>query len=683
MVPKQGKRLGAVRIVLSAMLASQIGLPGVVFAVGDEQETLQYLKSLSIEDLLQAEITSVSKKSESLFTAAAAVTVITNEDIERTGARSIPEALRLVPGLAVSSIDGSRYAIGARGFNEYFETKLLVLVDGRSMYTPLYSGVYWNSLDTVMQDIERIEVIRGPGATVWGANAVNGVINIITKNSSDTQGAMVSTSVGSYGQPDISARYGGTLAGQTTYRLYAKGYDRNNFETSTDEDAHDSSSSLRTGFRLDNDLSSRDTFSLQGEVFDGEADAEIMLTGYLSPSFIRTIKDTEKYSGGHVLASWDHKFSARSNTTLQMYYDRTDRYNIVATEVRDTVDIDFKNQLNLWDNHEIVWGAGYRWTQDDLDGSVTTNFIPASEADELWSTFIQDDINLVDDFAWVTVGTKFEHNDYTGFEVQPSIRFRLQPDPKQLIWAAVSRAVRTPSRAESDVAINLGAGVDAQGNVAVQRIEGSDDFDSEILVAYEVGYRWQVKQSLSFDLATYYNDYDQIRTLESKRNPFYEFGETPVLVIPAVFDNEAEGESYGLEIQSTWQPIDSLKFIGSYSFIDLDLDYKTGSVRAGQTLGSEDYAPTHQFQLRNYWDLQSDLSLNSEFYYVSDLGGGTIDSYIRIDMQLSWQASDNLRLTVGGENLFGPSHQEFFNSQSNIIASQVPRTYWLKAIFWF
>lgn len=683
MVPKQGKCLGAVRIFLSAMLASQIGLPGAVFAVGDEQETLQYLKSLSIEDLLQAEITSVSKKSESLFTAAAAVTVITSEDIERTGARSIPEALRLVPGLAVSSIDGSRYAIGARGFNEYFETKLLVLVDGRSMYTPLYSGVYWNSLDTVMQDIERIEVIRGPGATVWGANAVNGVINIITKNSSDTQGGMVSTSAGNYDQPNVSARYGGTLAGQTTYRLYAKGYDRNNFEGSTGEDAYDSSSSLRTGFRLDNQQSSRDTFSLQGEIFDGEADAEIMLSVDLSPSFIRTIKDTETYSGGHVLGSWGHKFSARSNTTLQMYYDRTDRYSIVATEVRDTVDIDFKNQLNLWDNHEIVWGAGYRWTQDDLDGSVTTTFTPANEADELWSTFIQDDINLVDDFAWVTVGTKFEHNDYTGFEVQPSVRFRLQPDPKQLIWAAVSRAVRTPSRAESDVTINLGAGIDAQGGVVVQRFEGSDDFDSEILIAYEVGYRWQVKQSLSFDLATYYNDYDQIRTVESKRNPFYEFGETPVLVIPAVFDNEAEGESYGFEIQSTWQPIDSLKFIGSYSFIDLDLDYKSGSVRAGQTLGSEDYAPTHQFQLRNYWDLQADLSLNSEFYYVSDLGGGTIDSYIRIDMQLSWQASDNLRLTVGGENLFGPSHQEFFNSQANIIASQVPRTYWLKATFWF
>ena len=683
MVVKQSGYLLGFRVVLSVMLASQIGLPGAAFAADDDQETLQYLKSLSIEDLLQAEITSVSKKSESLFTAAAAVTVITNEDIERTGARSIPEALRLVPGLDVSSIDGSRYAIGARGFNEYFETKLLVLVDGRSMYTPLYSGVYWNSLDTVMQDIERIEVIRGPGATVWGANAVNGVINIITKNSSETQGGMISTTVGNYDQPDVSARYGGTLAGQTTYRLYAKGYDRNNFDESTEGNAYDSSRSLRTGFRLDNQQAARETFSLQGEVYDGEADVETMLTGHLSPPFVRTSNDTETYSGGHVLGSWDHNFSDRSNTTLQLYYDRSDRYSIVATEVRDTVDVDFKNQLNLWDNHEIVWGAGYRWTQDDIDGSVTTSFTPSSEIDELWSTFIQDDINLVENLAWVTVGTKIEHNDYTGFEVQPSIRFRLQPDPKQLIWAAVSRAVRTPSRAENDISINLGTGVDAGGNVVVQRLEGNDDFDSEVLVAYELGYRWQVKQSLSFDLATYFNDYDQIRTIESKGNPFYLFGETPALVMPATFDNEAEGESYGFEIQSTWQPVDSLKFIGAYSYIDLDLDYKSGSVRSRQSLGSEDFAPTHQFQLRNYWDLQSDLSLNSEFYYVSDLGDGKIDSYIRIDMQLSWQARDNVRLTVGGENLFGSSHQEFFNSQSNIIASEVPRTYWLKAMFWF
>lgn len=683
MVLKQGKCFEAAKIAFFVVLLHPGLFPAEIYAADDVEEALQYLKSLTIEDLLQTEITSVSKKSESLFTAAAAVTVITDEDIERTGARSIPDALRLVPGLDVSSIDGSRYAIGSRGFNEYFETKLLVLVDGRSMYTPLYSGVYWNSLDTVMEDIARIEVIRGPGATVWGANAVNGVINIITKNSSETQGGMVSGVVGNYDQPDVSARYGGRIAEQTTYRLYAKGYNRNNFDRGTGGDAYDSSSSLRTGFRLDKQQAQRDTFSLQGEVFDGEADVETVLTGYLTSPFTRLSEDTETYSGGHLLGSWEHAFSDQSNMTLQMYYDRTDRFSVVAAEVRDTFDIDFKNQLNLWNNHEIVWGAGYRWTQDDIEGSTTTSFTPAREADELWSTFIQDDINLADNLFWVTVGTKLEHNDYTGVEVQPSIRFRLQPNPQQLIWAAVSRAVRTPSRAENDVAINLRAGADEEGNVTVQRLQGSDDFDSETLVAYELGYRWQVKQSLSFDLTTYYNDYDQIRTIDPAENVFYEFGETPAFVVPAVFGNEAEGESYGFEVQSTWQPIDSLKFIGSYSFLDLSLDYTSGAGRAGQSLGSEDYAPAHQFQLRNYWDIYSGLSLNSEFYYVSDLGDDTIDSYIRIDMQVSWQASDDVRLTVGGENLLGSSHQEFFNSQSNVIASEVPRTYWLKATFWF
>ncbi|MFT5697447.1 MAG: iron complex outermembrane receptor protein [Desulforhopalus sp.] len=682
MVGKCVKCLESVRIAFVLLLASQISLSTTAYAVDGQEETLQYLKSLSIEDLLQAEITSVSKKAESLFTAAAAITVITQEDIERSGARSIPDALRMVPGLDVSSIDGSRYAIGSRGFNEYFETKLLVLIDGRSMYTPLYSGVYWNALDTVMPDIDRIEVIRGPGATVWGANAVNGVINIITKNSADTQGGIVSAIVGNYDQPDISTRYGGRLGEKTTYRIYAKGYDRSNFDGLASEDAHDSSRSLRTGFRLDSKQSADDTLSLQGEVYDGDADAEVVLTGYLQPPFVRTTKGTETFNGGHVLGLWEHKYSEHSNSALQLYYDRTERDSTVAQEVRDTLDLDFKNQLSLWRNHDIVWGAGYRWTQDDIDGTITTAFEPESKSDDVWSTFIQDDINIVDDFAWITLGTKLEHNDYSGFEVQPSVRFRLQPDPKQLIWAAVSRAVRTPSRAETDVAVNLGTMVDGQGNVGVQRLEGSDSFDSETLIAYELGYRWQVKQSLSFDIAAYFNDYDEIRTIEPQA-PYYELGVSPVLVIPAAFDNEAEGEAYGFELQSTWQPVESLKFIGSYSFIDLTLEHTSGSAHAGQPLTSEDYAPNHQFQLRNYWDLRSDLALNTEFYYVSDLGGGEIDSYFRIDMQLSWQALDNMRLTMGGENLFGPSHQEFFNARSNIVASEVPRTYWLKATFWF
>lgn len=670
-------------IAAAVSFLTQGGGPEPLSAKEHNEDAIQYLKSLSIEDLLQTEITSVSKKTESLFTAAAAVTVINQEDIERSGARSIPEALRMVPGLDVSNIDASRYAIGSRGFNEYFETKLLVLIDGRSMYTPLYSGVYWNSFDMVMQDIDRIEVIKGPGATVWGANAVNGVINIITKDSSETHGGMASATVGNFDQPDISVRYGGAIGEKSDYRIYAKGYDRGNFDGLSGGDANDSSKSLRTGFRIDHQQSSSDTMSFQGEVYDGEADGEIMLTGFLTPPFVRTTRGTETYDGGHLLGLWEHRFSDSANTTLQAYYDRSDRDSIVAVEKRDTFDLDFKNQIKLYGNHDIVWGAGYRLTHDELEGSFTTAFSPDSRTDVLWSTFLQDDINVLEDFAWITLGTKLEHNDYTGFEVQPSVRFRVQPDSNKMIWAAVSRAVRTPSRAESDIAINLGTMASADGTISVLRLEGSDSFESETLTAYELGYRWQPQSRLSFDIATFYNDYDEIRTLESQGVPYLEFSGTPILVIPSEFDNEAKGDAYGLELQSSWQPLENLKLMGSYSFIELDLEYKSGSFNAGRSYTNDDYAPEHQFQIRSYWDILPSLALNSELYYVSSLGEGEIDSYLRFDTQLSWQALDNLRLTLGGENLFATSHQEFFNSRSNIVASEVPTTYWLKATFWF
>ena len=266
-------------IALSLLICS-LAAPCHAQQTSMDSETLDYLKSLSIEDLLKTTVTSVSKKSESLFYTAAATTVITQEDIERTGARSIPEALRMVPGLDVASIDGSRYAIGSRGFNEVFETKLLVLIDGRSMYTPLFSGVNWQTLDTIMEDIERIEVIRGPGATVWGANAVNGVINIITKNSDDAQGTLISATVGNIEQPVVALRHGGRFSNSTSYRVYAKGFNRNNYEHLQGGNANDESRSLRTGFRMDSELSAHDTFSIQSEVYSGEADVEALLSTY-------------------------------------------------------------------------------------------------------------------------------------------------------------------------------------------------------------------------------------------------------------------------------------------------------------------------------------------------------------------------------------------------------------------
>ncbi len=654
----------------------------------NEAETLSYLKSLSIEELLQTRITSVSKKSEHLFSAAAAITVITQEDIKRAGANSIPEALRLVPGLQVAQIDSSRYAISARGFNDFFANKLLVLIDGRSTYAPLFSGVYWNAQDTLMEDIDRIEVIRGPGATVWGANAVNGVINIITKNSAETQGTLVSTVVGNKIQPMISTRYGGRIDESTTYRLFAKGFERAGFDNPGGAEAHDAWDSLRAGFRLDREQTGSDAASVQAEMYQGSADAVLGIYDFTTQPISSVVQGTEDFEGGHVLTNWRHRFSAASDITFQMYYDHTLRDQIVVKEARNTIDLELKNHWNPAGVHDIVWGAGYRWTKDRIDDTTYISFDPDNRSDNLWSTFIQDDINIIDDTAWLTLGSKFEHNDYSGFEIQPSVRFRIQPTPQQIIWTAVSRAVRTPSRSERDVESNIIKKMDSTNDFVTARLRGNPAFDSEELIAYELGYRRQISKVVSMDLATYYNDYDKLRGTRAYQ-PFFDPASSPPLpVIPYVFENNIEGSAYGFELQGTWQAAKNLRFIAAYSWIKLDLHYKDPD-RSDDKIVEMYLTPHHQFQLRSSLDLTKDLFFDTELYYVSGLNSSEIgsyirpglrdiDSYVRLDLQLGWQALGNLKIYFGIKNLLDPGHKEFPDS-SQIIASDIPRQYWIKA----
>lgn len=645
-----------------------------------EEETLQYLKSLSIEELLQTRITSVSKKSEQLFNVAAAVTVITQEDLERTGARTIPEALRLVPGLQVAQLDGSRYAVSSRGFNEYFANKLLVLIDGRSVYTPLFSGVYWNAQDTIIEDIERIEVIRGPGATVWGANAVNGVINIITKNSADTQGGLVSTMVGSHVQPMVSSRYGGRIDDDTSYRLYAKGFQQEEFDAESGGDAHDAWESLRAGFRADRRQTGKDTLSLQAELYDNEADGSFQMPVYSLSGFITAAEGTEHYDGGHVLATWNHRFTTQSNLDFQLYYDHSRRDQVVAEETRDTADFEFKHHWDPSGAHDIVWGSNFRWTKDDINGTTHISFNPDSTNDRLLSAFVQDDISLVPDTAWITLGSKFEHNEYSGFEIQPSVRLRYKPSDRQIIWAAVSRAVRTPSRSDNDVIADLGKVDLGGGAIANARLLGNDNFEAEDLIAYELGYRWQPSDSLSVDLAGYYNDYHNLRTLDPGR-PFPDTSVFPPLVLPIHLANSLQGNTYGFELQGTWQATNRLKISTAYTLINFDLHF-TNSQLTGTTVSEEELSPKQQFQLRSYLDLTHNLTLDGEVYFVDELEERNIDSYLRLDLQLSWQAGKHLKLSVAAENMFTSSHQEF-PVREDIVPSEIPQQYWLKASYAF
>lgn len=643
----------------------------------DIDDSLEYLKSLSIEELLQTEVISVSKKSEQLFDAAAAVFVITQEDIKRSGVRNIPDALRMVPGLQVAQINGSTLAITTRGFNDWFSNKLLVLVDGRSVYTPLFSGVFWNVQDTVLEDLDRIEVIRGPGATMWGANAVNGVINIITRHSKETQGGMVVGGVGNIEKPLAVARYGGKAGHDLTYRVYAKGVKRDSFVTADGSDGGDEWQSLRAGFRMDIPMNVEDNLTVQGESYRGENDFGFRLSGFLTPPFTRELHEVQDYHGGHLITTWQRKVSDQSNIEVKCYYDWSYMDQIVIEERRDTIDIDIKHHTQRHPQHEVVWGLGYRWTADKTEQSANLWMDPESRKDQVWNAFIQDDIMLLKDRVWLTLGSKFEHNDYSGFEFQPNARLRWKPTDKHTVWSSVSRAVRTPSRSDHDLRVNLTSMDIPTRGLTVLRITGDEDFDSEELLAYEAGLRWQKNENLSLDLAAFYNVYDNLRIVEPG-TPFLETSPSPPhMVIPQVIRNGMKGETYGLEALTTWKPLPNWKLNFGYAWFDADLD------AGGNSAESEgEISPHHQWQLRSYVDLPWSLNFDTELYFVDKLKTLDIPAYMRLDVRLGWEPSPDWSLSLNIENALDDRHPEF-PMRSGIIATEVPRIIYGQFIYRF
>ncbi len=641
-------------------------------------ESLTYLKNLKIEDLLEAEVTSVSKKPEKLVDASAAVFVITADDIRRAGARTIPEALRMAPGIQVAQIDASKWAITSRGFNDTFSNKLLVLVDGRSVYTPLFSGVFWDVQDTMTEDIERIEVIRGPGAALWGANAVNGVINIITKSAQETQGALVTAATGSHESCNAAVRYGHQLGADGAWRIYAKGFERGPYENAAGSDANDQWDTLRSGFRMDLDVNARDSLTVEGDIYKGSEDQTVSLPDTLTALSEGPRSYSADFFGTDLLARWSRANGDTSDFMLQLYYDRTERDQVVLKEIRDTVDLDFQHRFQLTHRQEIVWGLGYHLTQDDTQAGRGVSMIPESRSDQLYSAFMQDEITLRPDKWWLTFGSKFEHNDYTGFEIQPSLRLRWKPRPQQTGWAAVSRAVRTPSRSDHDMRSNSDVDTVAipfpPGTAIVQTaFFGDDEFRSEELMAYELGYRWQPESNLSFDLAAFYNHYNRLRTTEPNTAAAY-FENDPLpphVVIPVLIDNKMQGETYGFELVTVWQPLAFWKLTAIYSWLQMDLrsDADSGDSWSAEMDG---YSPVNQIQLRSCLDLAGGWSLDTELYYVDELRNMQIPAYTRLDLRLGWQPSAAWEFSLNFENLLDDCHAEF-GERFDIMPSQIPR----------
>lgn len=580
------------------------------------------LKKLSLEELFNVEVTSVSRKMEKASEVATALDVISDEDIRRTGAPNLPEALRLATGLHVAQVDGHTWAISSRGFNLTTANKLQVLMDGRSLYTPLFSGVFWDAQDTLMEDIARIEVVRGPGATMWGANAVNGVINIITKSARETQGALVLGGAGTEERGFGAIRYGGQLGKNTYYRTYLKHFNRDDLSLTDGRGARDEWTMSQGGFRTDSELSGDNLLTFQGDLYYGGI-------GQLTENEINL-------GGGNVLGRWTHQFTPESDLLAQLYYDRVYRdIPRLFQEQRDTLDFELQHRLPAGDRNDLIWGLNYRVSADEIENPMPSRlaFYPEEKTIQLFSFFLQDEIALVPERLSLILGSKLEHNDFTGFEYQPSVRLAFTPTERQTAWAAVSRAVRTPSRIDHDLRV---PGVIAEDS----------GFDSEKLIAYELGYRVQLHSKVALDLATFFNDYDELRSQE------------PWLGGDRVFRNKLEGETYGLELVARVQLADWWRLRAGYTFLEKDLSLEPGSldVTRGTTEGND---PDHIFLLHSSINLPGNWYFDGLLRYVDALPDPYVPGYSVLDLRLAWRPANDLEMALIGRNLLDDRHPEF------------------------
>jgi iron complex outermembrane receptor protein len=589
------------------------------------------LKKLSLDQLQGIEVTSVSKSPEKLAGAPSSIQVITGDDIRRSGATSIPEALRLASNLQVAQVNSHDWAITARGFNNTSANKLLVLIDGRAVYTPLHAGVFWDVQDTLLEDIDRIEVISGPGAALWGDNAVNGVINIITKSAKDSQGGLVTGGGGSDPRGAGGMRYGSSLGTGIQFRAYGKYFDRDSSVRPDGRSANDSWHMEQGGFGLDGDASPVNHFTVQGDVYEGQ----IAQLG---------TNDTN-VSGGNVLGRWSHTFSKDSDLSLQLYYDRTHQ-SIPGefTEDLGTYDADFQHRFRLAAGHHMVWGLGYRVSNEDDGGnSPLLRFLPAQLSQRWFNGFVQDDMPLKTDRLRLTLGTKIEHNDYTGVEVEPSGRLAWTLPRRQLLWGAVSRAVRTPSRIDRDLFVPL-----APGSTSLL-LAGGPNFVSEDVLAYELGYRSEPSDRLSLTVATYYNEYSHIRSLERL---------TPPAPFPLVLGNGQAGSGFGAELTAEYRVTPWWRIRSGYTALRLHIHPEPGSTDT--TFGSsEAHDPTQYGTLRQSLDLPAHLQFDLGFRYVGQIVNQAVPAYGDLDGRLAWKVTPAVELSIAGQNLLHASHAEF------------------------
>lgn len=622
---------------------------------GQTANSTTTLKHLSLEELSRLIVTSPDKDPGPISRTPAAIYVLTAEDLARSGATSLPDALRLVPGVDVARIDTSRnWVVGIRGFGDQFSKSVLVLIDGRAAYTPLWAGVHWPIQDTLLEDVERIEVIRGPGGTIWGANAQNGVINIITKSAGETKGAYVSALIGTTDRAMAGFRFGGD-AGPVDYRVYAKGV-RREPQFHTDGRDYDTWKSGQAGFRMDWRHNARDTFTLQGDIYKAELGESVEVSTFNPPARF-LVDDPVALSGGNLRGRWLRSLGADSDVSVQFYFDHTDRLGTDFGERRSTFDVDAVHRWRPARAHEITWGLGARTSPGTVTQTLAfSDFQPHEQTLNVLSAYAQDAFELVPRRLTVTGGLKLEQNTYTGLEVQPSVRALWTPGAGQTIWGSVTRAVRTPSRVDEDISVTMLA---ATTPLIYAVIQGNRALEAETVLGGEVGYRALLRPSVYADVSVFSNKYDHLvdLTAASIEPRVTEGTSYTAFVFPWI--NGIEGVTRGVELAPRWQVSSGVRLSGSYSFLDIALDPKPGNTLQLTLPMLAGSSPRHHVVIQPLLSVGRGIEVDPVYRYVSGRPAGGIDAYHAADVRVRVPLGRGFDVSVVGQNLFDAHHAEW------------------------
>jgi iron complex outermembrane receptor protein len=657
-------RSGAATVVLALLCAGHS--PAMAAPPGTPQAEEQQLKSLSLAELGQVKITSTSKQPEEVWQTPAPVFVLTNEDIRRSGATNLPDLLRLVPGVQVSRSQSDEWAVGIRGFASSFSKGLQVMIDGRSVYTPLFEGVYWDVQDLVLEDIDRIEVIRGPAGAVWGLNAVNGIINIVTKDAKQTQGTMASALGGGTVERFLGEAQQGWRFPKRhlSARIYAKGFNRGP-EINPGGDPYDTWHQERGGFRADWQPNVRDHVTAEADIYQGESGGQNTIGRFFPPKQL-IVQGGQPVSGGDFVVRWDRTLSASRNFYLEAYFDRTNRKALQFEETRNTFDIDFVDHIADLPRQDLVFGAGLRESPSNLVQLYrSVNFLPNQLTDYVYSGFVQDRIAIMPERLEVVLGTKIEDNNYSGVGVEPSARLLWTATRHQTLWAGVARALRVPGRLDQDLLLI--------GNVSATppvflAVHGNPAFKPEVLISWEAGYRQLFGKTLYADVALFHNQYDDLEsygepliTVTQPADPY------PYTQLNVQFANGIRGVTDGIELAPDWRPSGWWELRGTYSHTGMALHSKPGFNQASYIATYQGQSPDHIATVQSLFTLPHGLHIDPDYRYMSALPANQIPAYQTADIHVSWKFTRHLRLVGDGRNLLQPSHLEFPGDNSNAV----------------